>query len=411
LEDVPELLPWLAAPDGHIYHLSKWGSYAPYGIAGATHLVRHDIFESYNIEQKWDTYDDFYATLKALKQAEPKYYPWGTRGFPRIIQAMQFGFGTGWGGGWSGLYYDDISDSWKFCTNDPGFKELITFLTKAYAEGILHPEVPTMNSNQFLEHWVDATYRGLALNSGDTFTWESSYLYGENPSNLGKDVRWINPPVSSVPGSRSLYQKGMIDCWSTDVGHVITKKAERPEVLARWLDYMYSEEGQFFHSWGKEGVTFKWFEHPKYGRIPVPFKAEPKETWTDPEFYSAQVSLLQHDAGFGDWGVNIRSDKYQAGPPYCGELKGQVQYRAIPYTRDPAPRVMIDEFANEVAANKRGDLQKYMQEAIISFVMGKKPLSEWDDFLSEIKARDVDLVVDIYNKAHVKTQEIVAGLK
>jgi putative aldouronate transport system substrate-binding protein len=248
LEDVPELLPWLAAPDGHIYHLSKWGSYAPYGIAGATHLVRHDIFESYNIEQKWDTYDDFYATLKALKQAEPKYYPWGTRGFPRIIQAMQFRFGTGWGGGWSGLYYDDISDSWKFCTNDPGFKELITFLTKAYAEGILHPEVPTMNSNQFMEHWVDATYRGLALNSGDTFTWESSYLYGENPSNLGKDVRWINPPVSSVPGSRSLYQKGMIDCWSTDVGHVITKKAERPEVLARWLDYMYSEEGQFFHS-------------------------------------------------------------------------------------------------------------------------------------------------------------------
>ena len=417
LADWPALMPWLSAPDGHIYHTGRWGSYAPLGIATSAHLIRNDVFQKYGITQKWDTYDNFYATLKALKAKTPDYYPWGTRSFSGMFNAMAWGFGTGWerwASGWGGMYYDDRSDTYKFAPYDPGYKAMVAFLAKAYAEGILHPEVPTMNSDLFFKYWTNtadgAVYTGLAVNSGDTVTWESDWQHGKMKGHEGQDVLFLKPPVANVAGARAVYQNGQIDAWSLGVGFAVNSKAKNPQALMTLLDYMVSKEGMFFFDWGKEGVTFRWFNSPTFGKIPVPFKSPVENYGSDSgQFYDAVVRDLQWDAGFSDWGINIKSSPERAGIPYSGALKLEVQTRAKQYMIAPAPRVMMDDISQELYTSTQADLSKMIQENVTSFVIGKKPMADWDKFIADAK-QNADLCLQIMNKAWASTKKIVAGL-
>jgi putative aldouronate transport system substrate-binding protein len=408
LAEDPGLVGLVAARDGRIYRYMSWGSYAPTGLSGSSHLVRQDVFDSYGIETKWDTYDDFHDTLSALKQAEPDLFPWGTRRFSNMFGAMSNGFGTGWGGRWNAMYYDDRSDSWKYAILDAGMEQLVAYLSRAYAEGLLHPEIPTMNSDRFFEHWVDSTYRGLAVNTGDTPTWETStFTLGGEPV----EVRYIKPPIAAgIDGARPLFYRFRIGAWSPNRGFLVTNKAKQPEVLFQLLDYMFSPEGSWFFTWGVEDVTYRWHEHPEHGRIPLPIGTDPTALTIDMDYYDALVADLQWGIGFGEWGAFTLSTPERGRPPYGSAAKEELQLRAEPDFRYLNPRVMLDAATQEDIAAIREQLDRLVEENLTTFVIGRRPLGEWSEFVQEVRDTDVDALLEMQNAAYQETQKILSGI-
>lgn len=405
-EEYPEVLPDISASNGEIYRLAHWGTYAPLGISGGVWSHRADMFEKLGVEAKFDTYDDLYETAKKLKAAAPEYYPIGTRNFRYMMAICAWAWGSG-PGLWGGRYYDPDADVWKNCYFDPGFKEMIQYFAKLYKEELLHPEIATMNSAQFFGFWVEPDkYQGAIIWAAETPTWDMSFN-GTHATYPGAVAKWFPPPVSSVPGARAKYQNGRVGCWSVARGHAISAKAKNPEALVRWLDYWYSEEGKFFSSWGTEGVIFDWYNHPSYGKIPIPKGDDPSTYATENDFYNNFVQKVQWGTGFGGWGPNAVGDKFQCGPPYMTEIKGDIQAAAGAYMYGPAPRVYVDAMSREMASTKETDLGTYASEAITQFVLGKRSFDEWDEFIAGVKERDAELVLDIYNRAWQKTKTVL----
>ena len=45
-----------------------------------------------------------------------------------------------------------------------------------------------------------------------------------------------------------------------------------------------------------------------------------------------------------------------------------------------------------------------------SFVIGRRPLGEWSEFVQEVRDTDVDVLLDLQNTAYQATKEILAGI-
>ncbi|MGW1950758.1 hypothetical protein ACWCRC_41650, partial [Streptomyces sp. NPDC001940] len=45
-------------------------------------------------------------------------------------------------------------------------------------------------------------------------------------------------------------------------------------------------------------------------------------------------------------------------------------------------------------------LTDHMNQNTLKFALGKRPLSEWDDYVTELKAKNMQQLVDLHNKAY-----------
>lgn len=46
-----------------------------------------------------------------------------------------------------------------------------------------------------------------------------------------------------------------------------------------------------------------------------------------------------------------------------------------------------------------GDIQTFVQENIPAFITGAKPLSDWDSFVAQIKALNIDRCIELQQNA------------
>jgi hypothetical protein len=157
-------------------------------------------------------------------------------------------------------------------------------------------------------------------------------------------------------------------------------------------------------------VTYRWYEHPEHGRIPLPISTDPTVLTVDQDYYDALVSDLQWGIGFGEWGAFTLSTPERGRPPYGSAKKEEVQLRAEPDFRYLNPRVMLDTATLEDIAAIREQLDRLVEENVSSFVIGRRPLGEWSEFVQEVRDTDVDVLLDLQNTAYQATKEILAGI-
>lgn len=171
----------------------------------------------------------------------------------------------------------------------PGAKEALTFLNKMYAEGLIDPEFVT----------------------DDAYRWQSkvkSGVYGAGPTKLQifDQNNWRNyyePFIASNPGGEHVYGSVLQGgCekpigWRMDskrgwVRTFIYKDSPNVEAAMRLLDYLMSEEGNLFATYGKEGEHYQW-EGDKIVRIIT--NEEAQELDLD-KFYIGNTTLFYHSS-------------------------------------------------------------------------------------------------------------------
>ena len=45
-------------------------------------------------------------------------------------------------------------------------------------------------------------------------------------------------------------------------------------------------------------------------------------------------------------------------------------------------------------------LKDHVNQQSLRFILGQRPLSEWDAYVSELKGKNMDQLVDVHNKAY-----------
>ncbi len=369
----------ITATNGKIYTINQIYDY-PQMPKFAGVVIRGDILEKNNFDPKSiQTFDDLYNALKVIKEATGL-PPYAGRSGVKNIEYFANMFGTS-------IYAPYYDNSLKKFTNPyvtQNLKDCVEYLYKLNKDGLLGDDWLTMNSSD----WKTAIRSGKRFAYVDeVYTTElNEAKFTEDLVNAGARLEIVIPPKYN--GKRASFPV-LPNIFENDSAVVNPKTKAADNILKMW-DWLYSQEGYEFVNFGVEGVTYKVLpDGSKICLFGIPEKSEELgKKWG-----------IGYDATFGRL-VTRESEMFR-----LRESEEPQVYRYEEYEKEMKENVDMFvmptlNFTDEEMESYKlisTPLNTYVEENIPQFILGNKPMTEWDNFVKETEKFKVNELIDLYN--------------
>ena len=271
----------------------------------------------------------------------------------------------------------------KFGPLEDGFKDYIEKVKSWYDAGYIDSDFISKNSN-----WNGPSYAN-AITAGD------AGIFYADQGNLGGYVAGSEVPGFAVEATYDMHAtedsvNHFLAKSSKAVGNGfhITTSCENVELACKWGDWWYSEEGSLLANYGVEGVSFDYVDG-------VPTL---NETVTDaPEgMRDALLIYCSNNTICCVIDNNAVTSGYSQLDKEAPEIwaTGMDDAYVIPST------VSLSADETTEAANIYSDIQTLCMESIAKFINGDKSMDEYDKFVSDIQAMNIDGYLAIYQEAY-----------
>ncbi|MGC5379243.1 extracellular solute-binding protein [Micromonospora sp. DT68] len=358
-----------------------------------TVLVRTDIMQELNLPVP-KTWDDLYSVLKAMKAKYPNVYPYSdlfSKPTPTgaLLNILSASFGTRAGWDYQHATWDPAAKKFIYTGGSEQYKQMLTYLHKLVAEGLLDPESFTQTDDQARQK--------LANGKSFVVTGNAQTLVNNHRPDLAKTLP--NAKMAKIP--LPVGPAGEINPFSRlENGIMISTKARESKnfvAMMQFIDWLwYSDAGLEFARWGIEGTTFT-------------KDASGKRT-LDPgvDFLGLNPKApkhLQKDFGFQN-GVFA----YGGSPDLVRGFFSpeELEFQKVMDARTPrevAPPAPLTDEEREQVSLWETPLKDFVSQNTLKFALGQRPLSEWDAYVAELKAKNADQYIDTVNKAYERFQK------
>ena len=163
--------------------------------------------------------------------------------------------------------------------------------------------------------------------------------------------------------------------------------------MMQFIDWLwYSDAGQEFAKWGVEGTTYT-----KDASGKRTLAAGRRLRRAQPEGHQAPAEglrLLQRRLRLRRQSTDLLQSIFSE-----EELEFQKAMDARKTLRCRPPYPLTDE-EREQATLWETPLKDYVNQQTLQFVLGQRPLSEWDAYVTELKGKNMDAYIELVNKAH-----------
>ncbi|GAB3516705.1 ABC transporter substrate-binding protein [Phytohabitans suffuscus] len=376
----------LRQSDGKYYllpglHEKAWQDYSL--------VIRTDILQEVGLQEP-KTWDDVYAMLKAMKAKYPDLYPFTDRySQPKPTANLWNILGSSYGapGGWGFNHatWDASAGRYFYTAASPQWRSWVEFLNKLVSEKLLDPESFTQTDDQARSKL--ATGKSFVI-TGNAQALVNDYRpdLSKNPAATLKKIPLPIGPAGEVnPAPR------------TESGVMISSKAKENKnfvAMMQFVDWLfYSDAGQEFARWGIEGTTF------------VKGASGKPELAPDVNVIGLNPNApkhLQKDFGFynGIFAYGGKPELVQSFfSPEEQEYQKVLNARATAPWVVPPPAPFTDE-EREQATLWETTLRDYVDQQTLRFILGQRPLSEWDAYVTELKSKNMDQYMDLQQKAY-----------
>ncbi|MCX3062941.1 ABC transporter substrate-binding protein [Streptomyces beihaiensis] len=358
--------------------------------SGYSLSLRTDVLDRLGLSLP-TTWDEVHDVLKAIKAEYPDKYPWTDRWstntpFPCGALFGYLGQAYGVKAGWSydNISFDTKSGKFVFTATQDAYRAMVEFLRQIVAEKLLDPESFTQQDDQAVQKLLAEKSYAISANPQELV---QNYRYNLNKQVKGAQIEMI--PVPLGPAGPVVLGGARLEN-----GVMISSKALRTDsfvALMQFVDWLwYSDEGQTLSKWGVEGVTYT-----KSGNR---FELKPGISLmgSDPK----APKDLQKDYGFSDgvfsYGGSWALVSSSFGPDERKFQNAMAQRKQLPI--DPAHPLRSDE--QERATLWDTPLKDHAIQNTLKFVLGKRPMSQWGDYVSELRAKNMQRLVDLHNAAY-----------
>lgn len=268
-----------------------------------------------------------------------------------------------------------------------GFKEYLTMLNQWYSESLISPDFtsPTESSR---------TDEGLIFNDlvGVMVADDTSFsTLAENSGIEGFKV--VAMPELTKTRDQQLHMYD-IEPVSTMGSVVISKNAAdagKAELICRWLNYNYTDEGSLLFNYGVEGVSFDYVDgKPQLGEALT----------NNPDGLIFPFAMAVYVQQFGPAVIDVTrgyvsstADEKAAGAIWLNGSDGAYMYPTV-----------ITMTAEEDSEFSRlfSDINTYVSENTVKFIVGTRSLDTWDSYIADIKAMDVDVAIALKEAAYAR---------
>ena len=264
----------------------------------------------------------------------------------------------------------------KFGFLEDGMKEYLTMMNEWYADGLIY--------HDFYSQMAGADKPDPSLVDGGT-----SGIWHNAANSFGEYS------VASSAISQPVLKAGDVNHFSERSDRVqagsdwtITTACENPEIAAMMLDYLYSEEGIMLTNYGIEGVSYELVNGE-------PVYTELLTNNPDMSFNQAlAIYALFNTAGI--YNVNTRMDvTYSEEQIASREIWAAHNDTANNYPN--AASMTIEE--SEKFYGTYNDIDTYIDENLLSFIIGTTPLSEFDSFKETLISMGIEDCIAIKQDA------------
>lgn len=427
MQDYPDAFTASTAPDGNIYTLPMITGSSYYANTGSFSAairmyINKDWMDACGITEIPTTLDEYLEVLRTFKEKDPmglgenniplignqekdKTFVWNALGFHGTATQA---YGTAF----------DLKDNQLVlpCYTEEA-KEFITFYNTLYNEGLISPDYFTLDQT---------AARGLMASGvcgvlGDSTlaaigdAWSSWIALSPLTSDVNDvAVAAFNPGYSVGQLYASAY-------------------TEHPEVLARIVDYMYSDEGALYYFYGPMkgteetlGMVDGWY-YDENNRITTDKVVNGE--FTDISEYAYQY-IKSYSSAPGRFDHYSQTAAAMAGIEFPGKemtIVDKLTGAEIPslimdvYTDDnndghwriTQSEAMIDHLTavrlpdvyltaeqNQRVADLSTVINDYVTAESAKFIVGTRPLSELDAYFEELKSLGIEEYIAIYQEAY-----------
>lgn len=361
LDENPESLELLLSPDGALYIQPVKDRH----LFDSVFLYRQDIFEQHGIDVP-KNYDEVHDVLLELKELYPDSTPYFAPGFG-FLNRLFPSFDTH-----HSFYYNRDAGEYRYGPIEDNYKKVIEMLATWYQEGLIPQEFGNVNAQKRNE----LVFNNNTFFVPGYFNHMSMYndpMRGENPD---FNMTVLDPPAG-------VGDKGYHEYQYTDTsGWTISSTTKNLDAALRFIDSFYKDGMSELLSWGKEDVTYELVNGEKKFLPQVPSLNDRTilyglgSSGAYGEFDDASSRALLKDEELEPYERGAEN----VGPPIF-------------------PTKLNDGETIEVDVPSQA-IHTYVKENVSRFIIGSRPLSEWDQYVDEIKRLGVDDIIATYQKAH-----------
>jgi putative aldouronate transport system substrate-binding protein len=268
-----------------------------------------------------------------------------------------------------------------FAASMPQYQQMVTLLNGWYNKGLIDPESFTQADAQALAKFTSGKSFAISENAQYVATDQKALPAGQT---VGKIPVPLGPTGATVVGSR--LENGMM---------ISSKAVNSPnfEAMMQFIDWLwYSDAGQIFARWGIQGLTYT-------GSVADgTFALEPNVDW----------SGLHPNAKIE---INAQYGFYNGVFSYGGSTQlldtqfppQELAFQKVMDTRTPQPLpppAPLSTLQSQQATLTGTSLMDYVQAQTLDFILGKRPLSQWSQFQSELAGKGTSSFLNTFNTAY-----------
>ena len=348
------------------------------------YVARQDWLDEAGYTGSIETYDDWYDMLTALAAAGHKgAYGWQAGDGGDAFVAAGMGLNCYSGQRAAESQFSLIDGKVSYTGIEDSYLEYLTLMNKWYSEGLIFADSATLSSmsrSYTINNAVQESAIGVSIIEKTNISAYEDMIDGAKFTPIAQPTKTGSEQVHySRYGSRVQTSN-----------YCITTNCENPELLIRFIDYMYSEDGQFLCNWGLEGEAHTIGEDGKPQWTELVY-ANPDGLSVDfaASLYALDMGPFVEDAHRYDSVLSETELK-------AGEVWGSNVDRAWMYP-SYVPIPVEDAAEHAVLWN---DISTFVQESTFKFINGEKPLSDWASYVESIKAMGLDRCIEIHQNAY-----------
>lgn len=385
LIDDKDIYPQVIMNDGNIGEIFpiNWGISVP----GTGPIVRKDWLDDLGIEPaSIQTYDDYHEMLTRFKEE---------KGATQALFLGPYGVPSGnylVAGYGIAAYCDPSSDTGpyyqengeiKFGLTQPEFKDYLTMICQWYKEGLI--------TSDYINH-SDIQVSAGDVTDGSTGLWyHMSQIMSEHVAQAADpnfDSCAIQDAVLNAGDKTQLgsYSDSRVGGNSLS----ISGECSNIEVVAKWIDFAFSEQGSMIYSYGIEGETYT-----------IDAEGNPcfTELITDNEelgmITACNLYAIQVGVGYVD------QDRFLSGYSEAALEAGDIWMKTLDTDnlKIIPSAVALSTEDSYTYASYYPDIATYAAENIAKFITGTRSLDEFDTFVSDIEDMGIDKCIECWQNA------------
>jgi putative aldouronate transport system substrate-binding protein len=334
-------------------------------------ILREDWLKELNLKSP-ETLDEFEAVLRAFKEKKNIQYPYTqSKGLDNNFVAGAFGFNLG--------YYIDDNKKVAYGPLNSRFKDYITVMNRWYKDGLLDKNFAANDGNAVKANMLNSKSGAFTGMLGGGI---GTYINAMKDKEPNFSLIGCQYPVLNKGDKVKFAQKE----WKVNSEAAITAKCKNPEIAARLLDYGYTEKGSMLYNFGTENVSYKMVNgYPTYQDVIMnnPDKLAIGDAM-------AKYTRVSYDGPFIQRKEYL--EQFMVLPQQKETLK--IWSKADTYANQYPVATFTPEESAE-ASKLEGDINTYVNEMLLKFIMGAEPLTNIDKFQAQLKSMKIDRVIEL----------------